>query len=63
MFELRFETGKAVFHEDDDAMADEVSRILQTTANYVKAGATEGGVRDWNGNTIGSWKLQEEDAS
>jgi hypothetical protein len=62
MFELRFETGNASFHEHDTSVTREAASILQGIAYSLEEGKREGAIVDWNGNTIGSWKLQEEDA-
>lgn len=61
-FKLEFKTDNAAFHEDEYAMAEEVSSILKGVAEKIAAadGTTEGPVRDTNGNTVGKWSLTED---
>lgn len=54
MFELKFETGNAVFEEAPEA---ELYRIMDRVVGAIGTGRTEGKVVDSNGNTIGEWKL------
>jgi hypothetical protein len=56
---MNFETGNAAFEDSPEL---EVEYLLHKVARTVRAGGREGPVIDSNGNTIGSWKLQEEDA-
>lgn len=51
---------------DNDAFADgnratEIVRILRRVAKLIEAGRTEGKIQDVNGNTVGSFYLEEED--
>ncbi len=68
-FTLRFKTSNAAFMdqsaadgEEDHAAARAVESalILRTIARRLDDGATEGTVRDSNGNTVGEWKLRKD---
>lgn len=57
MFRLEIATDNDAF-TDDNARA-EVARILRRLADNVEAGATDGHVRDVNGNRVGTWVLEQ----
>lgn len=52
MFELKFSTSGSAFEEISE---QEIARILETTAEKIKNGYTDGPVMDINGNRIGEW--------
>ena len=56
-FTLKIESDNAAMV---DAPQAEVSRILGEVARLVYEGASAGRVRDSNGNTVGSFKLETE---
>lgn len=64
MFEIRFETGNAAFHDGDNpeydkyCIARETKRILEDIADKIDYGYTEGKCVDYNGNVVGEWKLR-----
>lgn len=63
MFELKFGTDNAAFHNIDEQESDfkmeaEVARILASvTGDIVWEGRRSGKVMDINGNVIGEWRL------
>lgn len=54
-FRVLIDTGNAAF--DGDNLHAEIARILRTVADVVAHGQTSGVVRDYNGNSVGSWSL------
>lgn len=63
MFKLEMETCNASFRDDYDnldPMATEVCRILWKVKVALENGATSGVLVDECGNTVGSWKYDEE---
>lgn len=58
MFKIQFETINAAF--SDHGMASECSAILDKIAARVRDGEFEGRIRDTNGNTIGSFSIDQE---
>ena len=58
MFSVKFETGNFAF--DDDELLPECADTLRTIAEQMDHGATDGIVRDMNGNTIGKWKISPD---
>lgn len=65
MFKLEFSTDNAAFEATDsstrEGKAIEVSRILGVVRRRVAALHTGGMVKDYNGNTIGKWSLDDSD--
>ena len=65
-FKLEFECDNAAFSWEGRFDESEVAGIIQSVANRVRAGITEGLVHDSNGNKVGSWGLdideEEENA-
>jgi len=60
-FEMKFYSSNAAFEENPSA---EAARILREIADDVAAATTycEGNVRDINGNTIGSFSFEVDEA-
>ena len=58
MFKLEFKTDNSAF--SDGNMEYEIKRILVAIGNRVDCGNTSGSIRDINGNTIGTYELEEE---
>lgn len=64
MFELKFRTGNAAFHneatgeEDAYCKARECQRILNEVIKKLEYGCREGTCADYNGNKVGTWKLK-----
>lgn len=56
MFKLEFETDNAAFETD---AAAEANHTLQEIAGCLRAGYTEGIIRDINGNRIGRYELTQ----
>jgi hypothetical protein len=59
MFTVSFETSNAAF---DDGIGGvlEITRLLRHIADEVEGGSfVAGSLRDINGNTVGSWSLDE----
>jgi len=54
-FKLQFNMDNAAFEEDD---AGEVGKILEKVADDFISGLVSGGVRDSNGNTVGTWEIK-----
>jgi hypothetical protein len=54
MFTMKFETDNFAFEED---LLPECAETLREIANQIDFGATDGIIRDMNGNTIGKWKI------
>jgi hypothetical protein len=48
--------GNAAF---DEAPASEIARILRHVAKAVERGDERGQLVDVNGNTVGSWRVEE----
>lgn len=62
MFKLSFDTDNAAFEGDP---RQEVILVLSRVAMAIEAGQATGKfqpVRDSNGNTIGTWKLNPQEA-
>ncbi len=57
MFTLTIDTDNAAF---EHGPRQEVGRILREVAQSLKAGDTEGRIRDVNGNTVGSFSLTDK---
>lgn len=55
-FRLDFDMDNAAF-EDNPAHETEV--LLRQVAYAISHGARKGAVRDSNGNTVGSWEIEE----
>ena len=53
MFQLTFKTQNEAF----DAGPPEIARILREVAERIERDDSEGTVRDYNGNTVGTFKL------
>lgn len=45
---------------DDDALEDELNRIMRRVAQRVRAGETNGPVQDLRGRRSGGWLIEEE---
>lgn len=65
MFKIVLHTGNSAFgREDSDcAVYDlrcEIARILKSVSDSVEIGETSGSCRDYNGNRVGSWVLEDE---
>lgn len=58
---LEVDCGNAAFGEDAQTTAYEVARILRVTAEKMEAGRMSGRCVDYNGNTVGTYELVEED--
>lgn len=56
-FTLQVFTANAAF---DDELAHELPRILRELADRIEAGETRGRVRDINGSSVGTFKLDSE---
>ena len=54
-FTLKINTDNDAFQDDQD----ELARCVRNVAESLKSGKTEGVVKDSNGNTVGSWGLDE----
>lgn len=59
MFKLEISTTNDAYC-GDDARRAEVARNLGEVASNILAGLDAGIVKDINGNTVGSWKLEDE---
>lgn len=57
MFRMTFNTNNDAFSEYCEEM---VARILRDVADSIESGINEGSIRDFNGNTIGSYLLEVE---
>lgn len=57
MFTLTIETDNAAF--SDTLATDECARILREVADRMERGESRGRVRDHNGNTVGTFSLEE----
>lgn len=55
---LSFDTDSAAFA--DNAGPAEAARILRNVAARLERGATDGVLRDINGNRVGSWSVSFE---
>lgn len=65
-FRLSIDCDNAAFRDDaddgdhNDAMRQEVARILTHCARYLRPGdATTGKLYDANGNKVGAWEIEE----
>lgn len=58
MFNLIIATGNAAF---EDMPREEVARILRSVADQLESGREGGFTRDINGNSVGTWNLEEGD--
>jgi hypothetical protein len=58
MFTLKFETTNDAFKEVYPEM--ESARILERAAAKLMHGEVEGVLKDGNGNTVGTFKLEED---
>lgn len=54
---LTIETGNAAFGETAEDRGAEVGRIVDRAAERAEAGQTDGACVDYNGNTVGSWRV------
>lgn len=64
MFTLTIQTDNAAFHDDhgdDLATRQEVARILTKIANRLEEGDCWGSCRDYNGQQVGHWRLDNEE--
>lgn len=60
MFTLTIKTDNAAFSEDDGGPETEIARILRNVADELEAGVTTNkSLRDYNGNTVGEWRLSD----
>lgn len=60
MFKLEIQTDNASFHEDEDAMGDELARILDHIAGQLREGYTSNpALTDSNGNRVGAWSISQ----
>lgn len=61
-FTLEIETANAAYHPTDSsfpvAEAEEIGSNLLTVSQRLARGEKHGNVRDFNGNTVGSWVLR-----
>lgn len=57
MFELKIDTSNKAFSEENGGPSVELAAILKDLAYKVVNGATEGPLRDTNGNAVGSYQL------
>ena len=65
MFKIEIDTGNAAFHDEtarneeynDYVKAEEVIRILTNVIQMLNSGYRKGTCVDYNGNRVGSWKL------
>ena len=57
-FELNFSSGNAAFEESPEL---EVQSILQHVQDCIRDGTYDGIVKDYNGNSIGTWSLGVEE--
>lgn len=63
MFEIKIKTSGAAFHNefnpeyDRSCTISEIARILEKICDEMQGGRTEGKAIDYNGNTVGEWKL------
>jgi hypothetical protein len=51
MFTLKIETSNAAFEDGPD----ELARLVEYVAQAIRNGQSDGTVRDFNGNTVGSF--------
>lgn len=64
MFEIKFTTGNAAFHDEMTGELDsymealECQRILQEIIKKLEVGYRDGSCIDLNGNKVGTWKLK-----
>lgn len=58
MVKIEFKTGNSAF--SDGNMELEIARILKKIAYQIESGYDNDKIRDFNGNTIGSWEITEE---
>ena len=56
MLTIKIKTDNAAF-EDDPGKAYECARILRELANKLERGHEVGKCIDYNGNTVGEWRL------
>jgi hypothetical protein len=54
---IKFDMDNASF---EDSRGHEIKRILEKVIDLVYLGATDGGIRDMNGNKIGCWEIKED---
>lgn len=54
---LSIETGNAAFGDTAEDRGAEVGRIVDRAAERAEAGQTDGACADYNGNTVGSWRV------
>lgn len=57
MFKMEFTTDNAAF--DGSACSIQCAEILRSVADKIGNGVFEGTLRDVNGNTIGSWSVEQ----
>ena len=62
MLKIEIKTGNAAFYEEIDGKEEylpqyELCRILDEIKRKIDAGYFEGNCIDYNGNTVGKWKL------
>jgi hypothetical protein len=56
---LTMEMDNAAFGDHDYERGDEVGRLLGKVGEKISDGYTEGGLMDYNGNTVGHWEVTE----
>lgn len=64
MLKIEFKVGNAAFREEDEdgndrLRADAVADTVEELAGKIREGFTSGPVMDANGNTVGSWSLND----
>ncbi len=62
MFHLTIKTDGAAFTDEDTGESNpgpEVSRLLSKIADDINDGSTGGVLRDYNGQNVGTWSLDE----
>lgn len=59
MFTLTFNTDNAAFEDNPLGLKGEVARILSEVSLKILSDATAGKIKDANGNTVGSFSLEE----
>ena len=60
MVTISFETGNAALRNEDGTLdLNEVSDVIKEVADAIILGVTEGFPRDFNGNVIGWYKLED----
>ena len=60
--QVQFKTTNAAFYDMDGESLDfsAVADVLRDVVKALENGRNRGTLRDYNGNTIGSWSIQED---